>query len=169
MASAASIAMEHDLEGSAQNLPGAQRRRGPRKTAEEMTALAMQVRLLRPAKPSLTKYGLSQPSPLHQLGRYFIEYSSWRLGLSLCAEPQTGMSASKLPGIIWASPDTVCQAGQAALCGASQGPLRMLFSPTGLSSPDACVQAIERIRGQRAREDADLRDNDAASGGETML
>ena len=29
----------------------------------------------------------------------------------------------------------------------------------------ACVQAIERIRGQRAREDADLRDNDAASGG----
>ena len=45
MASPATIAMEHDLEGSSQNLQGAQRRRGPRKTAEEMTALAMQVRL----------------------------------------------------------------------------------------------------------------------------
>ena len=117
MASAASIAMEHDLEGSAQNLPGAQRRRRPRKTAEEMTALAMQVRLLRPAKPSLTSCGLSQPFLLQWLNGCFVGNSFERSNKTcprLCAEPQTGLAASKLAGTTWALPDPLWRAGQPA-------------------------------------------------------
>ena len=121
MASAASIAMEHDLEGSTQSLPGAQRRRGPRKTAEEMTALAMQVRLLRPAKPSLTLCGLSQPSPLQQWDRCFVGILFPRLiksCLSLCADSL----ASKLPQITRALPDTLCRPRPSAALLHQSGP-----------------------------------------------